>query len=511
MTADARAVLETFSSRELRSIAAEHGVDLHGCKGKADVVGRLARSENVQAALRTPPSQLRPMLAAQTVPALQQLAADLRVDVSGCEKKADYVGRIAASPAAVPLLEPPPPPPEPSVLRPDLAHATADPLVQQGRDQDVDFGLVEDVLDQARMRFEERNFDRTLELAREALLLGRGTLDGLERAAWAYALLAAQRLIEGSGRVGRDVEPAAAILRDAKTVYASGALAVSQDLLVKLQAATKALYSEEVRNLRSAIYATQEKVGQSAHVGGDVSGATEALARAREAMERAEHARAFELVAQAERLAAEALERRVQEIHARIPSAEKSIEEARHVGADVGEGARLLEKAKVALARREYVLAAELVQRAERAILEAQHHQIQKAMELRMRQIQKVQALVNYLVPIADEAAGFDLAIEESRRYLAEAHDVLDQGDYVNGTFLAKLAEDGLRRLVPRLVEERAKRGIAKPLAGGCETCGSADVAFLDDGWSKCNACGALWRWRAPSGLWEKFRSLLRE
>jgi hypothetical protein len=90
---------------------------------------------------------------------------------------------------------------------------------------------------------------------------------------------------------------------------------------------------------------------------------------------------------------------------------------------------------------------------------------------------------------------------------------VLDEADYVNGTMLAKQAEDVLRPTLPKIVEERGRRGIVKPPPGSgrCGSCGSGDVAFQDDGWTKCGACGELWRWRAPSGLWERFRSILRE
>ncbi|HYS71888.1 MAG TPA: hypothetical protein VEM95_05650, partial [Thermoplasmata archaeon] len=291
MPPETRAILETFSARELKALAADLGVDAGSARSKTDLLKRLVGSEKVVAALEAPAYRLRPILAAKDVASLQRLAAELSVDVKGVEKKADYVARIVASPAAVTLLGPPPeakvtkaapPPPEPP--RADLAYASADHLIQQGRNQDVDFGLVEDVLDQARMRFEERNFDRTLELAREALLLGHGTLDAFERSAWAYALLSAQRLIEESGRIGRDTEPAAVLLRDAKVAYASGNLGANQDLLMKLQAATKALYSEEVRHLRQAIYVAQERIGQTAHIGADVTPAEEALARARDAM-----------------------------------------------------------------------------------------------------------------------------------------------------------------------------------------------------------------------------------
>ena len=517
MPSDAQAILETLAAKDLKVLAADHGVDLAGAPGRSEYVKRLADSEKVREALRAPAFRVRPILARRNVAALQKLAAELGVDVAGCEKKADYIGRIAASPAALTLLEaPPPPPPEPvpappKPAGPELGHPTADPLILHGRNQDVDFGLVEDILDQTRMRFEEQNFDRTLELSREALLLARGTLEAFEKAAWAYALLAAQRLIDESGRVGRDVEPAAAMLQDAKGAYQSGNLRANEDLLVRLQAATKALYSEDVRRLRNAVYGARDRIAQNEHVGADVAPAEEALARARDAMETGNHLRAQQLIVEAEGLAEDALQRRVQEIEKQIPSVEKAIDEARHVGAAADDAVRLLEKAKVAMTRKEYVLAAELVQRAERSTLESQHLQIQKAMELRIRQIEKARALVNYVAPIADEAAGFDLPIDETRRILEDARSVLDQGDYVNGTIRAKEGEEAVRLIVPRLVEERAKRGIARPAEARCGNCDSKDVAFQDDGWTRCNGCGQFWRWRGPSGVWEKFRTLLRE
>ena len=542
MPAGARAILSTFSVPQLKELAKEHRIDTDGCEAKADYVKVLASAGTIAAVLETPAFQVRPILAEKTIAELHTLAAEHGVDLEALAKKPDILDRIAASPAASRILEAPPevvaaeakpepsplelptdthlpepppteppsfPPPEPRLAQ--TRHPDADGLLLQARNIDADFGLAEDILDQARMRFEERAFDRVLELAHEALLLVHGTLDAFERSAWSYGIMASQKLIEESGRVGRDVEPAATLLRDARVAYVSGNLAANRDLLIKLQGATKALYSEEVQRLRQKIYGAEDRIQQAAHLGADVAAAEEALTRARDAMQRAEHAKAVELLAETERLAQAALDVRVKEIAAAIPATAKVIEESKNVGAEVGEAFRLLEKAKVAIEREEYVLAAELVHRSERSALQAQHHQIQKAMELRLRQIEKAQGVVNRVVPILDEAAGYGLNIEEARRVLTDAADVLDQGDYVNGTILAKRAEELALAMVPQIVAERPKHGIVKPASGKCDVCSSEDVAFLDDGWSRCNACSASWRWRVPSGLWEKFRFLLRE
>lgn len=527
MAVGPKAILATFSLEQLKELARQHSVKTDGCTSKSDYADRLLSAEAVTAVLETPSFRVRPMLKARSIPDLQSLAAENGVDVAGLTKKADLIDRIAASPAASKLLEPTPaavapeptpgppkavePEAKPAPQVPEVAPAGPEGLLQQGKNIDADFGLAEDILDQARMRFEERAFDRVLELAHEALLLVHGTLDAFERSAWAYGILASQKLIEESGRVGRDVEPAASLLRNAKVAYVSGNLAANRDLLIQLQGATKALYSEEVQRLRRAIYAAEDRIQQAGHVGADVAAAAESLTRARDAMQRAEHARALELLAETERLADAAVDVRVKEIAGAIPSTAKLIEESKNVGAEVEDATRLLEKAKVAIERREYVLAAELVQRAERSALQAQHYQIQKVMELRLRQIERAQGIMNRVVPVLDEAASYGLDVEEVRRVLTDAEDVLDQGDYVNGTILARRAEELTLSLVPRIVAERPKHGIVKPTAGRCTACESPDVVFLDDGWSRCNICRAMWRWRVPSGLWERFRSLMRE
>lgn len=513
MAAGASAILFTFSLSQLQDLARRFAIPTGGCKSRADYVGRLAAEGGILAALQEPAFQVRPLLKTRSVAELKALAAEHGVDTTGLVKKWDLVNRIADSPSAPHVLssiqglaatpEIPEPPP------PDLSGA--EELLIRGKNMDADFGLAEDILDQARMRFEERAFDRVLELSHEALVLLHGTQDAFERSAWAYAILASKKLIEESGRAGRDVVPATSLLRDATVAYISGNLAANRDLLIRLQSATKSLYSEEVQRLQRAIYAAEDRIQQAGHLGADVAVAQESLNEARGAMQRAEHTKALDLLAKTERLAKDAFDARVEEIANSIPATSRLIEESQQVGAEAGDALRLLEKARVAVERQEYVLAAELVERAERSALKAQHYQIQRVMELRLRQIERAQSILNRLVPILDEAAGYGIDVEPIRRELADAEDVLDQGDYVNGTILAKRVEERSMALVPRVVAERPKHGIEKPSSGRCTVCESPDVAFMDDGWSRCNACSVTWRWRVPSGQWAKFRALVRE
>lgn len=514
MAVGAPAILLTFSVAQLKDLARQHQVITDGCKSRADLVAKLATDDRILVALEAPSFQVRPILKSKSIASLQALAAEHGVDVEGVAKKWDLVSRVASSPAAPRLLGTVPGAPKettPVSSLPDTSSINSDELLIRGKNIDADFGLAEDILDQARMRFEERAFDRVLELAHEALLLVHGTLDAFEKSAWSYAILSSQKLIEESGHAGRDVEPAAALLRDARVAYISGNHAANRDLLIKLQTATKALYSEEVQRLRRMIYAAEDRIQQAEHLGADLTAASESLTKARDAMRRADHGRAMDLLAETERLVNEAVEARVKEIAASIPATARLIEESRHVGAEVEGALRLLDKAKVAVDRKEHVLAAELVERAERAALKAQQYQIQRVMELRLRQIERAQGVLNRVVPILDEAASYGIMVDDIRRDLADAEDVLDQGDYANGTILAKRVEERSLALVSRIVVERPKHGVAKPSAGRCTVCDSQDVVFSDDGWSRCNACSVTWRWRDPSEDWERFRALVRE
>src|SRR5439155_25037063 len=65
-----------------------------------------------------------------------------------------------------------------------------------GRDSSVDFDRVEDLLVQARKRFQERRFEAALTAAQEASRTAERTTEPLRRASWSYAILAAQGLLQ---------------------------------------------------------------------------------------------------------------------------------------------------------------------------------------------------------------------------------------------------------------------------------------------------------------------------
>lgn len=515
MALDLKAQLSSMTMEQLRELAVSNRIDAEALPSKEALVAALAERG---VAPRAP--TLEALLVEMKLKDLRSLAARRGVDVTRLRKKKEIAASLVMSPAAQaiydevrPQLEAvvaaAPTPPTPSL--PPLDDPDADVLLYASKNAEVDLGRSEDLLDQARMRFEERNFERAIAAADEAAALTRSNAETLHRSAWAYAILSCQRLIEDCGKAGREVDEAAALLLDVKKAFRTNALAAQPDLLAKLEEVSRNLYSQEIQRARQEIYRVQEVIGQVANTGANVVLPDEALNRARDALRRNDHLLAIQLAGEAERISNETLQSRIREIEGSIPLTASMIAEARNVGADVSEAEKWLEKAKGAAAEKEYVLAAELVKRSERAAMQSQHHQIEKAMELRRRQVEKAQQLIEAVEPLIDEADGFGLDVIEARTLLKQARDVLSKGDYVNGTVYARNAAEVARRLEPKLVEERKRRGILKPEKGVCGVCGSTRLQFFDDGSGRCIECGHTFRWRVPTSLWERFVTALRD
>jgi tetratricopeptide (TPR) repeat protein len=480
-------------------------------------------------------ADIREALASMTVKELKKLAADQGIALKGRRKKADIVEAIAAHPRAADVIreEVQREQEEIEVLEgaldevgeaveeaiegvvelPPMDVPGADEEISEGLNIDVDFGNAEDLLDQARMRFEESNYDRAAGLAEEALAIADLSMVKFQRLAMAYTLMASQRLIEDSGRSGHDVEDAASRLVEAKKRFSDGSLMDDLTVIRALQEATRSLYSKDIHEARETIYEAQDLVADAEGLGADVSSAREFLRMGRIALDRTDHADALQMAAKAKEAAEEARLRRIEEIQEAIPVTQGMIQEARNVGADVSESERLIKQAEIALEAKDFVLVSELVKRAERSAMESQHYQIEKAMELRRRQVEKTHAIIESLEPTVIQARRLGIDVSEAEALLAKAREVLQDGDYVNGTMYAKEAYELVKRIEPRLEEAELSAGIAKPSAGVCRECHSRDLVFYDNGGGKCLDCNRTFQWRKEmeKTFWEKFKDLLKE
>src|SRR5204862_632088 len=91
-----------------------------------------------------------------------------------------------------------------------------------GRDSSLDFAQVEELLVQARKRFQERRFEAALTAAQEASRIAERTTEQLRRASWSYAVLAAQGLLEPCDPEDPDTVKARALLDRARDVFFQG-------------------------------------------------------------------------------------------------------------------------------------------------------------------------------------------------------------------------------------------------------------------------------------------------
>ncbi len=267
--------------------------------------------------------------------------------------------------------------------------------------------------------------------------------------------------------------------------------------------------AEEVARVQAQLSAARDAIREAASVGAAVGAAEDAWNVADQALEDGDLGLAAEGASRAAQRATQARERRIREIEATLGTVADLIRKARDVGADVVESTALLEQARDAYASEEHPRADDLVKRAEHAAMQAQQHQIERAIKLRESQIERTEALIASCEPLIQEADGYGMHVSEVRTLLRQARDVLAKGAYLEGMTFARNAREAAYRLEAQVSEERTRRGIKRPEPGVCGACGSDQLLFYEDGWGRCGKCGSSFRWRAPSGVRERVRELL--
>ena len=260
---------------------------------------------------------------------------------------------------------------------------------------------------------------------------------------------------------------------------------------------------------RERLAVTRDTIHEAANLGAGVGAAEDAWRRAADSLERRDLPAAEWELDRAAALAVEAQRRHIREIHDSLFAVEDHISAARKVGADTTGAEDLWAQAKSAAAVRDYAEADELVKQAERAAMRGQQDQIGQAIQLRESQIGRAHAMIAACEPLLKEAESYDLSVAEVRTLLRQSRDVLAKGDYLAGMTFARNAEEAAYRLSTQVEEERRRRGIERPARGVCGVCGSDQLTFYEDGWGRCMACQADFRWRGPLGLRERLRGLL--
>src|SRR5947208_3158239 len=429
---------------------------------------------------------------------LRDLGERHRVSLHGLKKKWDLVEALASAPAASEILmelqaQPP---------------AEREAGLILGPDSSVDFDRVEELLVQARKRFQERRFEAALTAAQEASRIAERTTEQLRRASWSYAILAAQGLLDPCDPADSEAVAARRPLERAREALVHGP-PVDEQLLHDLVRASESAHAREAERVREHLAGTRDAIREAANLGASVALAEDAWNRGADFLDRGRLRAARESFQEASQNAEDARLLRIREVEDSVDSVSGHIELARNVGAETLEAEGLHAAARAAIAAGEHGQAGDLLRRAERLAMKGQQRQIERAIQLRAAQVEKAPAILNACEPVLKEAESYDLSAAEVRTLLRQARDVLTKGDYLAGLTFARNAEEAARHLEAQIQEERRRRGIQKPRSGICGVCRSRRVTFQDDGWGRCAECGNSFRWRGPLGVLERLRDLL--
>src|SRR6267378_4322123 len=402
---------------------------------------------------------------------LRDLGERHRVSLHGLKKKWDLVEALASAPDASEIL----------MELEAQAPAERDAGLILGRDSTVDFDRVEDLLVQARKRFQERRFEAALTAAQEASRIAERTTEQLRRASWSYAILAAQGLLEPCDPADPTAAEAHRILEQARDAFLRGPLG-DDAVLGDLVRAAEGAHGTESERVRNLLALTRDAIREAANLGASVALAEEVWKRGADFLDRGRLRAARESFLEAAQRADDARAHRIRDVEDSVRSVSDHIELARNVGAEMREAEELHAAARTAIAAGEHGHAGDLLKRAERLAMKGQQKQIERAMQLRQAQVEKAQAIIGSCEPVLKEAELYDLSATEVRVLLRQARDVLTKGDYVAGLTFARNAEEAAQRLEAQVADERRRRGIQKPASGTCGVCRSTRVRFQDDG-----------------------------
>ncbi len=430
---------------ELRALAKEHGVGISGLDQKKDIVDILARHPGIARDLGLTPSL------SSEIPSLDEILKD-----GGSSSLQDKT---------------PAPAPHPTVKRESPGWETTrfegpagrslDDMLQESLATTVDFSRTQSLLGEAGTRFQARNYDAVISLAKDCVMGIDEVTKRYLRGAWAYAISASLKILEDSDAGSDPYRRADEALAETKRSFQGQSYLTDSRVLEKLNRSLTDLYSYEIQKARQHIKSQEAVLDQIQTMGGDTSRAIEVLGKATEALLANDRSRYMEIITKADDLVTQARNTRISEIRAALTSVESVVKEAKGIGADVTEALQLHEQARGSIQNQDFVNANRLIQKTERVALEAQKNQIDRVMELQRRQLEKVKKLIMDTKPLLEKARAKGMDTSKAMDLLRQAVDCANRGDYVGGLLHAKEAADGVRGVVP--AEEMPREAIPAP------------------------------------------------
>lgn len=439
---------------ELQAFAEEHGVDISGLEEKADLVDAISIHPGVARILREAGANV------DEAPLAEEQAAEAAAEA---EKEAEEEGDAQEPPEEPPEAEAEEEPepeeaPKPEPEAPDLKGR-----LQAAMRTRLDFPALQQHLAEAVSRFKEGNYDAVARTAHEAVLQMDETARRFVEASWAFALASTARMLEEmpeSSDMGAEAE---ARLKEARQAFEDDSFLQSSDLLEGLAATAEDLHANLMAAARDHVKAQEEVLEAVKAMGGDTTKAHAMLGKAMQALEANQRAAYLDLVKEADRLVASAREGRIEELQEKTEAVGTLVEEAATIGGDVGRASSLLEDARQAFDTGEFATGHDLLEKAERAALDAQKAQIDRVAAMQEQQLQRVKTLIAEIKPTIDQARGEGFHAKEALSDLKAAVEHANGGDYVNAMMKAKRAYRAVKAFHSELEAKRIEEGTPVP------------------------------------------------
>lgn len=503
---------------ELKALAKDHNVDISGLHSKKDIVDALAIHPGIASILGVESRE-------GDVPSLDEILNQ------------SSSSSLASEMPVVTVVE------EPRPTHREESHGPKgfDDLLSESLASNVDFNRMQALLKEAGAKFQARNYDTVLSVARDAVVGIDDVSKRYLRTAWAYGISASLKILEDSDKSSDPYRQANQALEDSKRAFTSGVYITDGKILERLHRGSIELYNYEIQKARQHIQHQESALEQIQAMGGDTSKASEVLGKAAEAIMAGDRARYLEIVTKADDLVTQARNARIAEIRGAFSGVENVIKEAKAIGADTTEAQQLLEQSRSSIQNGDFVNANKLISRTERVALEAQKNQIDRVTELHRRQVEKVKQLIVNTKPLLEKARAKGQDTSKAMDLLRQAVDCVNRGDYVNGLLRIKEAAESVKSFVgpeemPResmpsnipplepamsesivtpavseaVVEPPVLEAQAPPVTAEaptvqapsepgkgpkCPFCGSSSIELRENGKGRCFQCNGKFRW----------------
>lgn len=503
---------------ELKALAKDHNVDISGLHNKKDIVDALALHPGIASIVGVSSYD-------GEVPSLEEILNPSHSD-----------GAASLDTPLLTVAE------EPRVVREEVRGPKGfEDLLSESLASNVDFSRMQALLKEAGGKFQARNYDHVLSVARDAVVGIDDVSKRYMRTAWAYAISASLKIIEDSEKGSEPYRRAWDTLEEAKRTFTAGNYITDGRLLEKLHKNSIDLYNFEIQKARQHIQSQEAALEQIQAMGGDTSKASEVLGKAAEAIMAGDRARYLEIITKADDLVTQARNARIGEIRGAFTGVESTIKEAKAIGADTTEALQLLEQSRSSIQGGDFVNANKLISRTERVALEAQKAQIDRVTELHRRQVEKVKKLIVDTKPLLERARAKGQDTSKAMELLRQAVECVNHGDYVNGLLRIKEAAELVKSVVsadevthaappaapePVVMEEPARDAPApEPMmeipmveapqappitaeaslqtptvetgkgSPRCPFCGSPSIELKENGKGRCFQCNGKFRW----------------